>query len=258
MRATAVAGSARREEGFTLLELIVAVGIAALLAAVASLAVQGFADTGTSARCRADTLRLREAETTYFVAHDRYADETELVAAALLAAPSDLHDVVLPGAAYAITEVGPCIGQGSAYGIAAPTVGTTDHSGTTVAVVAPDGSGVAGVAVSYQGSGDPSWTTMGMTDRARSRDRGAYRRGIRPTRRVRGRAEHALAASGHQRDAGDLSSGPADGAAPRRGRQRRWPAERYRSRRTVDRRARSAPLRRRATSSPRCFRRPTT
>ena len=164
MRAPVAIGFARREDGFTLLELIVAVGIAALLAAVASLAVSGFADTGTSARCRADTLRLREAETTYFVAHDRYADETELVAAALLAAPSDLHDVVLPGAAYAITEVGSCIGQGSAYGIAAPTVGTTDHSGITVAVVAPDGSGVAGVAVSYQGSGDPSWTTMGMTD----------------------------------------------------------------------------------------------
>ncbi|HEY1737942.1 MAG TPA: type II secretion system protein, partial [Acidimicrobiia bacterium] len=152
------------EGGFTLLELLVAVGIAAMLAAVTTLAVHGFSDAGTSARCRDDTLRLRKAESTYFVAHDAYGDETDLVAGALLDEPSDVHDVVLTGPTYTISEVGACIGTGSAYGIPAPTVGTTDHSGTTVAVVASDGSGVVGVAVTYETPGDPSWTTIGSTD----------------------------------------------------------------------------------------------
>ncbi|HEY3834470.1 MAG TPA: prepilin-type N-terminal cleavage/methylation domain-containing protein [Acidimicrobiia bacterium] len=164
MNDRSITTSVAHEAGFTLMELLVSVGIAAMLAAVATLAVHGFADAGTSARCRDDTLRLRKAESTYFVAHDNYGDEADLVADALLDAPSDLHDVVLTGPAYTISEVGSCIGQGSAYGIPAPTVGTTDHSGATVAVVAPDGSGVAGVGASAQRSGDPSWTTMGTTD----------------------------------------------------------------------------------------------
>ncbi len=152
------------QSGFTLVELLIAVGVTAMLGAVASLAVRGFAGAGVGARCRTDTLRLRKAESVYFIANDRYGDESELVAVALLDGPSVGHDVELDGGAYAITEVGACIGQGSAYGIPAPTVGTTAHSGTTVAVVAPDGSGLAGVGASYRPDGGATWLAMGTTD----------------------------------------------------------------------------------------------
>src|SRR3954447_2948201 len=106
----------RDARGFTLPELLIALVIMAVMGAVALLAVRGFDALGSSSGCRSDTSRLRKAETAYFLAHDTYGDEEQLVAAKLLGAPSDLHDVTLVGGGYAITEVGRCIGQDSAYG----------------------------------------------------------------------------------------------------------------------------------------------
>ncbi len=156
--------SAGRERGFTLVEVVVALTIVAGIGSVVALAMRGFDDTATAARCRADTTRLRKAESAYFLAHDTYADEGGLVAAGLLDQPSELHDAGVAGGAYTISEVGVCIGQGTAYGIPAPTVGTSAHSGTTVSVIAPDGHGVAGATASYERSGDSAWTVFGATD----------------------------------------------------------------------------------------------
>jgi Tfp pilus assembly protein PilE len=157
------ARSRRGAGGFTLLELMVTVGMMAVLAGVAVLAVRGFQDAGAGIGCRTDTTRLRKAETTYFLSHDTYADEATLVTAGLLGAPSTLHDVGLMGSAYTIAELGACIGQGSTYAIPAPTVGTTTHSGATVSVLAADGHGVAGVAVFTAPTGQSTWTSMGAT-----------------------------------------------------------------------------------------------
>ncbi len=158
-----IAEGRRGASGFTLIELLVALAIMGVLAAVAAIAVSGFDSVGVGEGCRVDTARLRKAETTYFLAHGSYADEAKLVEVGLLAEPSDLHDVGVMAQAYAVTEVGACIGRNSTYGIPAPTVGSTTHSGTTVSVVAADGAGVSGVAVAYLAPGDITWSSMGTT-----------------------------------------------------------------------------------------------
>ena len=66
----------------------------------------------------------------------------------------------MASSAYTISEVGRCVGTGTSYNIAAPTVGTTSLSGVTVAVMNPDGTGVSGAVVSYS---QGSWTTLGTT-----------------------------------------------------------------------------------------------
>jgi len=146
--------------GFSLVELLVAVGILGVMAGISSLAFGGFNSVSSTISCRADETRLQRAESTYFLQQGRYGSQTELVSDGLLGSPSALHDVTVASSAYTISEVGRCIGTNTAYNIAAPTVGTSAQSGVTVAVMNPDGSGVSGAVVSYS---QGSWTTMGTT-----------------------------------------------------------------------------------------------
>ncbi|MGO9876956.1 MAG: hypothetical protein ACLPVY_24535 [Acidimicrobiia bacterium] len=147
--------------GFSLVELCVVVGILGVMSGIASLAVGGFTSVSSTVSCRADETRLQRAETTFFLQQARYGSETELVSDGLLGSASQLHGVTVASSAYSISEAGRCIGTGTAYNIAAPTVGTTAQSGATVAVMNADGTGVSGAVVSYS---QGSWTTMGTTN----------------------------------------------------------------------------------------------
>ena len=104
------------------------VAILGVMAGVSSLAFGGFDSASSSVSCRADKTRLQRAESTFYLQKARYGTETELVAADLLATESALHDVTVASSAYTISEVGRCIGTGTAYNIAAPTVGTSSFS----------------------------------------------------------------------------------------------------------------------------------
>jgi prepilin-type N-terminal cleavage/methylation domain-containing protein len=146
--------------GFSLVELLVAVGILGVMAGISSLAFGGFNAVSSTISCRADETRLQRAESTYFLQQARYGSQTDLVTDGLLGTASSLHDVTVASSAYTISEVGRCIGTNTAYNIAAPTVGTTAQSGVTVAVMNPDGTGVSGAVVSYS---QGAWTTMGTT-----------------------------------------------------------------------------------------------
>ena len=138
----------RNAGGFTLVELLVAVGILGVLAAITSVAFGGFDSASSAISCRADRTRLQRAETTFYLQKARYGSQTELVTAGLLDSASAIHDVTVASSAYTIAESGRCIGTSTAYNIAAPTVGTTDQSGVTVAVMNPDGTAVANAVVS--------------------------------------------------------------------------------------------------------------
>ena len=127
---------------------------------ITSVAFAGFDSSSSAVSCRADRTRLQRAESTFYLQKARYGTEAELVSAGLLGSDSDIHDVTVASSAYTISEVGRCIGTSTAYNIAAPTVGTTTHSGVTVAVMNADGTGVSGAVVSYS---QGSWTTMGTT-----------------------------------------------------------------------------------------------
>ena len=149
--------------GFSLVELIVAVAILGVLAGITTVAFAGFDSSSSSVSCRSDRTRLQRAESTFYLQKARYGTETELVNDGLLDTASTLHDVTIASSAYTMSEVGRCIGTSTAYNIAAPTIGTTDHSGVTVAVMNADGTAVSGGVVSYS---QGSWTSMGTTNTA--------------------------------------------------------------------------------------------
>ena len=144
--------------GFSLVEVLVVVGILGVMAGITTVAFGGFDSTSSSISCSADRTRLQRAESTFFLQKARYGTEAELVTAELLGNDSDLHDVTVASSAYSISEVGRCIGTSTAYNIAAPTVGTTTNSGVTVAVMNADGTACSGAVVSYS---QGSWTTHG-------------------------------------------------------------------------------------------------
>ena len=146
--------------GFSLPELLVAISILGALGGITAVAFGGFNSASSSISCKSDTTRLKRAESSFFLQQARYGSGAELVSAGLLGAPSDLHDVTVASSAYTISEVGRCIGTSTAYNIPAPTVGTTDQSGVTVAVMNADGTAVSGAVVSYS---QGSWTTLGTT-----------------------------------------------------------------------------------------------
>ena len=149
----------RTQRGFTLIELMITISIMGVLSAVV---VLGVGDFGTASGCSADAKMVRNAESSFFTTNARYATQAELVSAALLKAPSILHDVQVSGLSYTMTELGKCQNQGTADAGVVPVVATTRRPGFTVMVAASDGSPVANAVIQYrQGSG--AWTAMGTT-----------------------------------------------------------------------------------------------
>ncbi len=148
------------ERGLTLVELLVTIVILGVLGSVTSVALAGFDDASSAIACPADTSRLKRAESTFFRQQARYGSEADLVGAGLLEVASDVHDITAASMSYSISEVGRCVGSNTTYSLSAPTVGSTEQSGATVAVMNPDGTAVSGAAVSYS---QGSWTAIGTT-----------------------------------------------------------------------------------------------
>ena len=153
---------ARAADGFTLVELLVVIVILGATAGISSVAFGGFDSTSSSISCKADRTQLQRAESSFYLQKARYGTQTDLVSAGLLESASTLHDVNVASSAYTISEAGKCVGTQTSFTIAGPTVGTTAHSGATVAVMKSDGTGVSGAVVSYSQGG--AWTTLGTTD----------------------------------------------------------------------------------------------
>jgi prepilin-type N-terminal cleavage/methylation domain-containing protein len=148
------------DSGFSLVELLIAIAILGSLAGITALAFGGFDATTSAISCGADRDALKNAQATFHQRNSRFATQAELVDAELIAEPSALHDVTVGPATYTITEVGRCENTDTGFVLAAPTVGTTEFAGVSVAVLQSDGSAVTGAAVTYL---DGSWTSMGTT-----------------------------------------------------------------------------------------------
>lgn len=90
-------GEQGREEGFTLIEILVVVIILAILTAAAILGVMGLSGQGVETANEADVRILQKAEEAFYAQQPsgsrRYTDETELKTERFIADESSLHDI---------------------------------------------------------------------------------------------------------------------------------------------------------------------
>jgi prepilin-type N-terminal cleavage/methylation domain-containing protein len=96
----------RRQDGFSLVEILIVIVILGILATVSVFAVKGVTDRGETSVIDADQDILETAEESYRALHGRYATEAELVAAGVLRTESTVHDVVVnPDDTYTLAVV---------------------------------------------------------------------------------------------------------------------------------------------------------
>lgn len=112
-QARAMEQTSKRDQGFTLVELLVVITIMGVLSTVSVFAVRGITDKGQQSACDSDKRVLEVAVETWFAdgtaATAGTLSEQALVTANLLRAQSDLYNVSADGTVTA-TAGGLCVG----------------------------------------------------------------------------------------------------------------------------------------------------
>jgi prepilin-type N-terminal cleavage/methylation domain-containing protein len=82
-----------RDDGFTLVELLIVIVILGILATVVVFAVGGIVDRGEASADVTDARILAIAEEAHFAQYEVYASEADLVAAGLIRDESTFYDI---------------------------------------------------------------------------------------------------------------------------------------------------------------------
>lgn len=99
----------RKDDGFTLVELLIVIVILGILAAVVVVAVSGINDRGQASACQTDAQSIRTAQEAYWSQKGSYADgQPTLVEEGFLSSESTLHETGSPdgGSTFTVTPLG--------------------------------------------------------------------------------------------------------------------------------------------------------
>ncbi len=96
----------RRDDGFSLIELLIVIVVLGILATVVVFSVRGIVDRGEQSSQEIDERVLVTALENYYARHGVYASEAQLVAAGFIRDESQRHDVTVTpdGSSYTISD----------------------------------------------------------------------------------------------------------------------------------------------------------
>ena len=161
----------RRDEGFTLVELLIVIVILGILATVSVFAVRGITENGQDATCATDFRQIQTAQEAHFALNGTYTTEADLVSSGALRSESSLFDTTTNGSGYDVTPADPaCTQSATATGLAGGGGGggggtpTPPVPGTSV--INPIGAYNGVPAVEYGGSGADELLVFGRGEAA--------------------------------------------------------------------------------------------
>lgn len=129
----------RKDNGFSLVELLVTIIILGILATVAVFAVRNLTDNAQTSSCATERRQLDTAEEIHRTQNGSYATEAQLVSGGQLKSPSSMYDVTLAGGSYTLAAVGDCATTSSTGSTSTPPPGpsalTALNSGSPIVTI---------------------------------------------------------------------------------------------------------------------------
>ena len=121
----------RRDDGFTLVELLIVIVVLGILAVVTVFAVRGITDRGAENACSVEFDNLTKAQELHRALNGTYVDEATLVSSGTITTESSMYDITATGDSYQVVSAGEC---------AAPSAGSATPPGPAAPVVMPTSS----------------------------------------------------------------------------------------------------------------------
>lgn len=151
-----------RDDGFTLVELLIVVVVLGVLAVVTVFAVRGITDRSADNACAVEFDNLVKAQEVHRVLNGSYADEATLVSSGTITDASTMYDVTATGDSYQVVSSGECTPpSGGPAAPPAPVVMPTPsfgwHGGVTAWRFGADADGADEIVVLGREQGKADW-----------------------------------------------------------------------------------------------------